>query len=93
MEEERVYPLIKTEEVNEIVKNKIYKDLNIERLNHMIKEEKILEDLLIRYNRVKKSWGKADSIVKVIGVMIIVFRRCIFNNLNMSWRNRINRCK
>ena len=72
-EEERVYPLIKTEEeVNEIVKNKINKDLNIERLNHMIKEEKILEDLLIRYNRVKKSWGKADSIVKVIGVMIIV---------------------
>ena len=40
-EEERVYPLIKTEEeVNEIVKNKINKDLNIERLNHMIKEKK-----------------------------------------------------
>ena len=72
-EEERVYPLIKTEEeVNEIVKNKINKDLNIERLNHMIKEEKILEDLLIRYNRVKKSWGKADSIVKISGILIVI---------------------
>ena len=40
MEEERVYSLIKTEEeVDEIVKNKINKDLNIERLNHMIKEK------------------------------------------------------
>ena len=35
MEEERVYPAIKTEEeVNEVVNNK----LNVERLNYMIKE-------------------------------------------------------
>ena len=41
-EEERVYPIIKTEEeVNEMVNNKINKDLNIEKLNYMIKEEKI----------------------------------------------------
>ena len=94
MEEERVYPLIKTEEeVNEIVKNKINKDLNIERLNHMIKEEKILEDLLIRYNRVKKSWGKADSIVKNFWYFNRYFRWCIFNNFNMSWRSWINCCK
>ena len=40
MEEEIVYPVIKTEEeVNEMMKNKLNKDLNIERLNHMIKEK------------------------------------------------------
>ena len=48
-------------------KNKINNDLN-----HMIKEENILQDLLLRYQRVKKSWGKADSIVKIYGVMIII---------------------
>ena len=70
MEEEIV---IKTEEeVNEMVKNKINKDLNIERLNYMIKEENFLQDLLLRYKRVKKLWGKADSIVKISGVMIVI---------------------
>ena len=73
MEEEIVYPVIKAEEeVSEMVKNKINNDLNIERLNHMIKEGKILQDLLLRYQRVKKSWGKADSIVKISGVMIVI---------------------
>ena len=41
-----------------MVNNKINKDLNIERLNYMIKEEKILQDFLLRYKRVKKSWEK-----------------------------------
>ena len=38
----------------------------------MIKEEIFLQDLLLRYQRVKKSWGKADSIVKISDVMIVI---------------------
>ena len=38
-EKENIYPVIKTE-VEELLKNKIEKGLNIERLNHTIKENK-----------------------------------------------------
>ena len=38
----------------------------------MIEEEIFLQDLLLRYKRVKKSWGKADSIVKISGVVIVI---------------------
>ena len=89
MEEEIVYPVIKTVEVSEMVKNKINKDLNIERLNHMIKEENFLQDLLLRYQRVKKSWGKADSIVKNFWCYYCYFRWCCINSCNVfrSWNN------
>ena len=48
-EEERVYPVIKTEEeVNEMVNNKINKDLNIERLNYIIKEENFFTRFIVK---------------------------------------------
>ena len=66
-EEERVYPIIKNEkEVEQMVNDK----LNVERLNYMIKEEQILQNLLFRYKRVGISWEKADSIVKISGILI-----------------------
>ena len=58
------------EEVEEMINTRINKDLNVERLNHMIKENKSLEELIQRYDRVRNSWGKADLIVKVIGSVI-----------------------
>ena len=70
MEEEKSYSIIKTEEVEQMLNNRVDKDLNVQRLNH-IKKEKVLKDLLERYNRVKQSWGKADSIVKVSGFIIL----------------------
>ena len=36
----------------------------------MIKENKSLEELMQRYDRVRNSWGKADSVVKVISSVI-----------------------
>ena len=33
----------------------------------MIKENKTLEELIQRYTRVRNSWGKADSFVKIFG--------------------------
>ena len=53
-----------------MINARINKDLNVERLNHMIKENKCLEELIQRYARVRNSWGKSDSIVKVIGSVI-----------------------
>ena len=63
-----LYPIVKIEEVEEKINIRINKALNVERLNHMLKENKSLEDLLKGYERVRNSWGKADSIVKVIVV-------------------------
>ena len=62
--------LIPQEEIEKMIDDKINKDLKRERLNHMIKENKTLEDLKQRYERIRKSWGKADTIVKVIGTII-----------------------
>ena len=71
MTSEELYPVIKTaNEVNEMVENKINESLKAERLNHMKKEEENLENLLRRYEGIKKHWGKADSIVKIIGTVI-----------------------
>ena len=53
-----------------MINTRINKDLNVERLNHMIKENETLEELIQRYKCVRKSWGKADSFVKVIGSVI-----------------------
>ena len=73
LSETMLYPISKTkEEVEEMINTRIKKDLNIERLNHMIKENKSLEGLMQRYARVRNSWGKADSVVKVIGSVIIL---------------------
>ena len=69
-EEQPVSRLIPEKEVEKMIDDKIDKDLKKERLNHMIKENKTLEDLKQRYERIRKSWGKADSIVKVIGTII-----------------------
>ena len=65
-----IYPIIKTEEVEEMINSRINKDLNVDRLNHMIKENKTLEELTQSYEHIRKSWGKADSITKVIGSII-----------------------
>ena len=50
--------------------NRVDNDLHKERLHHMKEEEKKL-DLLERYNRIKQSWSKADSIVKISGFFIL----------------------
>ena len=70
-QKEKIYPIIITEEeVEELFTNRVEKDLNVGRLNHMIKENKTLDELMQRYDRVRNSWGKADSVVKVIGFVI-----------------------
>ena len=71
LNEMMLYPIMKTKEaVEEMINTGINKDLNVERLNHMIKKNKSLEELIQRYARVRNSWGKTDSIVKVIGSVI-----------------------
>ena len=55
-----------------MINNRINKNLNVERLDHMIKENKTLEELIQIYDRIKNSWGKADSIVNVIGSVITI---------------------
>ena len=51
-----LYPIMKTkEEVEEMINTRINKDLNVERLNHMIKENKTLEELIQRYAHVRNS--------------------------------------
>ena len=67
---EAMLKLLPEKEVEKMIDDKINKDLKRERLNHMIKENKTLEDLKQRYERIRKSWGKADTIVKVIGTII-----------------------
>ena len=69
-EKENIYPVIKTKEVEELLKNKTEKGLNAERLNYMIKENKTLEELIHRFDRIRNSWGKADSVAKVIGSVV-----------------------
>ena len=64
-------PIMKTkEEVEEMINTRINKDLNVERIYNMIEENKSLEELIQRYAHVRNSWGKADSVVKVIGSVV-----------------------
>ena len=67
MEEKLIYPKILTEE--ELIKM-IDEKLNKERVTHMQKEFESLEKLKNRYIRFKNSWGKSDSIVKIVGSFI-----------------------
>ena len=47
-EEEIIYPIIKNEnEVEQMVNDKVNKDLDVERIKHMIKEEKILQIFIV----------------------------------------------
>ena len=55
------------------------KNFNVERLSHMINENKTLEELLKRYACVRNAWGKADSIVKVIGSVITLLMNLLLN--------------
>ena len=67
MEEKLIYPKILPEE--EVIKM-IDEKSNKERVTHMQKEFESLEKLKNRYIRVKNSWGKNDSIVKIVGSFI-----------------------
>ena len=67
MEEKLIYPKILPEE--EVIKM-IDEKSNKERIAHMQKEFESLEKLKSRYIRVKNSWGKSDSIVKIVGSFI-----------------------
>ena len=70
LSEAMLFPTMKTKEVEEMINNRNNKDLNVERLNHMIKENKSLEELIQRYAHVRNSWGKADLVIKVIGSVL-----------------------
>ena len=67
MEEKLIYPKILPEE--EVIKM-IDEKSNKERITHMQKEFESLQKLKKRYVRVKNSWSKSDSIVKIVGSFI-----------------------
>ena len=71
-EEKRIYPIIKNEkEVEQMVNDNII--IKIWTLRDWIiwKKKKKLQDLLLRYEHVRNSWSKADSIVKIVGAFIL----------------------
>ena len=82
-----IYPeIISEEEVNKMIDVKLEKsnkEINKERLNKMLKEIKRLEELKQRYERVKNSWGKSDSIIKVISSLIGLTTVCSFIIINV----------
>ena len=64
LNEMMLYPIIKTkEEVEEMLNSRNNENLNVERLNHMIRENKTLKELIQRYACVRNSWGEVDSVV------------------------------
>ena len=72
-EEEIVYPVLKTEEeVNEIVKNKINQRFKCGKIKLYDKRRIFFTRFIVKVSTCKKSWGKADSIVKISGVMIVI---------------------
>ena len=78
--------LISEEEVNKMIDVKLEKsnkEINKERLDKMLKEIKRLEALKQRYERVKNSWGKSDSIIKVISALIGLTTVCTFIVINV----------
>ena len=62
---------------------KTNKEINKERLDKMSKEIKRLEELKQRYERVRNSWGKSDSIIKVISAIIGLTTVCSFIVINV----------
>ena len=84
---EKLYPeIVSEEEVNKMIDVKLEKsnkEINKERLDKMLKEIKRLEELKQRYERVKNSWGKSDSIIKVISSLIGLTTVCSFIVINV----------
>ena len=62
---------------------KTNKEINKERLDKMLKEIKRLEELKQRYERVRNSWGKSDSIIKVISAIFGLTTVCSFIVINV----------
>ena len=62
---------------------KTNKEINKERLERMTKELKKSEELKQRYERVRNSWGKADSIIKVISAIFGLTTVCSFIVINV----------
>ena len=72
-EEQRIYPIIKSEEeVEQMFNNRVNKELNVERINHIKNEIKNLYNIYERYMCVKTSWGKTDSIVKIVVCFVAI---------------------
>ena len=57
-----IYPKIVQEtEVNDL----IIKSKNSDRLKHMLREQTLLEEKLLKYNKIKDRWNKADATIKI----------------------------
>ena len=57
-----IYPKIVEEtEVNDLIN----KSKNTDRLKHMLREQTLLEEKLIKYNKIKDRWNKADVTIKI----------------------------
>ena len=64
----QVYPKIVEEtEVNDLIN----KSKNTDRLKHMLREQTLLEEKLIKYNMIKDRWNKADVTIKITGTILI----------------------
>ena len=63
-----IYPKIVQEtEVNDLIN----KSKNTDRLKHMLREQTLLEEKLIKYNKIKDRWNKADVTIKITGTIMI----------------------
>ena len=63
-----IYPKIVEEpEVNDLIN----KSKNTDRLKHMLREQTLLEEKLIKYNKIKDRWNKADVTIKITGTILI----------------------
>ena len=64
----QIYPKIVQEtEVNDLIN----KSKNTDRLKHMLREQTLLEEKLIKYNKIKDRWNKADVTIKITGTILI----------------------
>ena len=51
-----IYPQLKSEEeILSMIDEKLNRELNLDRLNHMIKDMKILEEKFLKYKKIKKN--------------------------------------
>ena len=65
---QHIYPKIVQEtEVNDLIN----KSKNTDRLKHMLREQTLLEEKLIKYNKIKDRWNKADVTIKITGTIMI----------------------
>ena len=63
-----IYPKIVQEtEVDDLIN----KSKNTDRLKHMLRKQTLLEEKLIKYNKIKDRWNKADVIIKITGTIMI----------------------